>query len=123
MSEPLKALPLLTRKVQVGDIFYESWGYDQTNIDFVRVIALSPTGKTAICKMMSQKEVDVGSGYAPMSEHVIPDKEYGEPFRLVIRESNHEPRLAGTYPYCQGSKKPGYFWLWEGRPLYQSHYA
>lgn len=26
--------------VKVGDVFYTSWGYDQTNIDFFQVIAL-----------------------------------------------------------------------------------
>lgn len=31
--------------VQVGDIFYTSWGYDQTNIDFYQVISVK--GQTA----------------------------------------------------------------------------
>lgn len=119
----LKALPLIPRKVQAGDIFYESWGYDQTKIDFIKVVALSPSGKTATCKMMSQKTVNVGDGYAPMTEHVIPDKEYGEPFRLRVKEYDHKPELAGTYPFCDGGKRLGYFWPWDGRPLYQSHYA
>lgn len=32
------------KKAKVGDIFYISWGYDQTNVDFYRIKALR--GKT-----------------------------------------------------------------------------
>jgi hypothetical protein len=35
------------RKVKVGDVFYASWGYDQTNVNFFAVVAVSKTGKTA----------------------------------------------------------------------------
>ena len=34
------------RTVQVGDFFEESWGYDQTNVDFYQVVRISETGKT-----------------------------------------------------------------------------
>lgn len=30
--------------VKVGDYFYASWGYDQTNIDFWKVVGLTPKG-------------------------------------------------------------------------------
>lgn len=36
-----------TRPVQAGDVFYSSWGYDQTNVNFFGVVAVSKTGKTA----------------------------------------------------------------------------
>lgn len=32
--------------VQVGSIFYSSWGYDQTNIDFYRVTKMTKTTVT-----------------------------------------------------------------------------
>ena len=110
-------------KVKAGDIFYESWGYDQTNIDFCVVEQVSPTGKTVLCKMMSQKTVP-REGFAPMSEHVIPDKPYGPLFRLHVRtRSNGDTSLVGKYPYARGDTRPGYFTKWDGKPLYQSDYA
>jgi len=112
-------------QVKVGDIFYESWGYDQTNIDFCKVVAISPTGKTVKCQMMSEKIVKT-EGYAPMAEEVVPDKVYPEDgtFRLYVRtRSNGEVSLVGQYPYCHSDTRMGYFTRWEGRPLYQSHYA
>ena len=30
--------------VQVGDFFVSSWGYDQTNVDFYKVVGLTPKG-------------------------------------------------------------------------------
>lgn len=30
--------------VKVGDFFSSSWGYDQTNVDFYKVVALTPKG-------------------------------------------------------------------------------
>jgi hypothetical protein len=107
--------------IKSGDIFYESWGYDQTNIDFCVVEQVSPTGKTVLCRMMSQRIVKTE---AFMAEYVVPDKANGEVFRLHIRKSaNGEPRLVGKYPYCRGDTRPGYFSKWDGKPLYQSHYA
>ena len=111
-------------KVKQGDIFYESWGCDQTNIDFCQVIEISPSGKTVLCQMMTQKEVP-SEGLAPMSEYVMPDKLFPEDgtFRLYVRSrSNGDVSLVGQYPYCRGDKRMGYFTKWEGRPLYQSHY-
>lgn len=32
--------------VKVGDFFEESWGYDQTNVDFYEVVKVSASGQT-----------------------------------------------------------------------------
>ena len=32
--------------VEVGSFFECSWGYDQTNVDFYKVVEISPSGKT-----------------------------------------------------------------------------
>jgi len=39
-------------QIKAGDYFYTSWGYDQTNIDYLVVVEVSPTGKTASCRMV-----------------------------------------------------------------------
>jgi len=114
-----------TQQVKKGDIFYASWGWEQTNIDFCIIEEVSRTGKTVKCKMMSEKDHYV-EGNHPMSENVTPDKPdpNGETFRLHVRKrSTSEPYLVGQYPYTQGDKRFGHFWKWDGHPLYQSHYA
>jgi hypothetical protein len=41
VSDTLKATP----PVAVGDIFENNWGYNQTNIDYYEVVAVSKTGR------------------------------------------------------------------------------
>lgn len=50
-------------KVAVGDTFVCSWGYDQTNIDFYRVVGLTPKG-VKIQKWTSARHGDF-SGHEP----------------------------------------------------------
>ena len=38
-----KKEPVNKYGVKVGDLFYDSWGYEQTNIDFYQVVALKGT--------------------------------------------------------------------------------
>jgi len=96
-QQATRLLPL-----NVGDIFYESWGYDQTNIDFCKVIEISPTRKTVICQMVN-KTVERQEFTA---DYVQPDKDFGIKFRLHVRAwlgSSGEITLRGKYPFCQGS--------------------
>lgn len=56
--------------VKVGDIYYTSWGYDMTIVDFFQVISV--TAKRAKLKKISSKVVDGSAGY---SGKVIPIKD------------------------------------------------
>ena len=53
---------------QVGDILVSTWGYDQTNVDFWRVVGLTPSGKSARIIPVAQRVVDYSQG----SEQVVP---------------------------------------------------
>jgi hypothetical protein len=92
--------------IKSGDIFKTSWGYDQTNYDFLIVLSISPTGKTANCQMISPKY----TGSSGCSDKLKPENNpYGDKFRLKIK-GNY---LRGSYPYLpNGSKENtryGYF--------------
>lgn len=54
--------------INVGDIFYNSWGYDQTNIDYYKVVRLTPAGVEI---------VPIGKKYVqrngPGGDQVVPD--------------------------------------------------
>lgn len=87
-----------SKTVNVGDIFYTSWGYDQTNYDFVVVTAISKTGKTATCKVARTKSV----GHTSQTNIQTPQPiGIGRSFRMRIRK-DHEGRatLRGSYPFC-----------------------
>ena len=44
MSDTLVA----TAPVAIGDIFEDNWGYNQTNIDYYEVVAVSKTGRVKL---------------------------------------------------------------------------
>lgn len=59
--------------VTVGTIFYRSWGYDQTNVNYYVVTKLSPSGKTATLREVGLSHID--NPQAPQT-HVVPDVEH-----------------------------------------------
>ncbi len=101
--------------VQVGDIFYASWGYDQTNVDFMQVVEVSKTGKTVKCKMTGKLQMS--------TESVGPcNKLYGEVFQLKVSTaySGEKEVLRGRYPFCGDSKRFDSMWKYEGEPVYET---
>ncbi|MDE1767659.1 MAG: hypothetical protein KGI27_15505, partial [Thaumarchaeota archaeon] len=105
--EKLKAQP-----VKVGDIFERSWGYEQTNVDFYKVLELTPSGKSAKVIKIGQK-IERATGF--MSETVVADPDN------VVGKEIHTWRIK---QYREGG--PVYIgetWRWDGEPCHQSHYA
>lgn len=92
---------------KVGDIFECSWGYEQTNIDYYKIIELK--GNVGIfveigCKMVEDSLYSHG-----MACNVIPDptEVKGEPFRKIIQLG--EVISLESYKYCHKSDcKPTY---------------
>jgi hypothetical protein len=48
----------LNKEPKQNDIIYNSWGYDQTNIDFYKVI--STNGKTLKLKQLENDTIETG---------------------------------------------------------------
>ncbi len=89
--------------IKPGGHFYTSWGYDQTNIDYLTVVELSPSGKSAKCRMVHAVRV----GSQGTEDVVMFGTPYGEPFTMRIQDDGV---LRGSYPYCNGSKRLDWFW-------------
>lgn len=97
---------------KVGDILYDSWGYDQTNIDFFQVVEIGP--KSVKIRPIRQKfSGDCGF----MSEYVSasPDQFTGDAQMKVLQAS----RDGRAYI----SSRHGSISKWDGQKVYQSHYA
>ena len=130
--------------VEIGQIVYSSWGYDQTNIDFYKVIR--KTAAMVELRAIGQKYLEsTGS----MSEYVVADADN------ELFESAHMSRAeavkkgaeiinemdGGNYVYAKFaaiSKHKARFihgrlavkfasykygWSWDGQRLHQSHWA
>lgn len=111
--------------IKEGDIFYTSWGYDQTNYEYIIIKKISPSGKTAICQRVTHEQM----GYSGQCHIQKPKPEtFGDEFRMRIqnRAWSDKPFLRGSYPYCCDGKistgmRLGTFWLWDGeRTFYET---
>jgi len=104
---------------QVGDILVSSWGYDQTNVDFWRVVGLTPSGKSARIMPLPQRVVDCSQG----SERVVAGQ--GDVF---VEQDEVVTSLVRWYDFRDGRE-----WcvgvpvghrntarLWDGRPVHQT---
>lgn len=82
--------------IGAGSYFYTSWGYDQTNIDYLVVIEVSKTGKTAKCKMVSPIYV----GAEGIEDVLMPATAYGQAFTMRVKQfDDGRTYLRGSYPY------------------------
>lgn len=65
-------------RVKVGDVFVESWGYDQTNVDFYQVIKTMP--KSVAIRAIHGKLVGDGHSTRVVADvdNFIEDKGYGD---------------------------------------------
>jgi len=81
-------------------------------------VVIDETEKTIKCKMLQTSvSSDDGRGDGKSMPTL---KETGEAFRLHKR---NDSRLGGvyfkgSYPFCMGSKRPGFFNLWDGKANY-----
>lgn len=99
---------------EVGQIFYDSWGYDQTNIDFFKIIEVKE--KSVVIQEIGAASVP-GTGYHD-SVNVKPDPESvcGKPMLKIIQvsiDNSGKPhyRFSGKHsfsgslmPYDRGNK-------------------
>jgi hypothetical protein len=101
--------------VKVGDIFYSSWGYDQTNVDFFEVISVSASGKTAEVVGLSKDREYRGSG----SDSVVarPGSGNQEKARRVhLRLSTWGGKPSWYFSVNSYSSAS----MWDGRPMHET---
>ena len=61
-------------RVKINDVFHSSWGYEQTNTEFYKVVEISKTGKT--CKVVQVASETIGDKkqiQRDMCASIVPD--------------------------------------------------
>lgn len=109
--------------VQVGDLFVCSWGYDQTNVDFVQVVALC--GKSSVRVRPVQPKVAEETCQGPMScdRKYVNTKELLPAVHSVLCEDNSLHRLNKNGDSVFFKSNGYYFYPYKGETLYESWYA
>lgn len=89
---------LTSEALKPGQLFVTSWGYDQTNYDFIVVLSVSATGKTAKC----QRAHAVNQGASGQCDIMKPTHEaFGDVFTMHVRTGyKGDLQLKGSYPFC-----------------------
>ena len=82
-------------EIKVGDIFYTSWGYDQTNIDYYKVRKLIGKASVELVPIESRIDYDNDNEY---QDTVLPyPASEGEPMQKKIKyaiwDNYREPRI------------------------------
>ena len=117
-------------QIKIGSLFYSSWGYDQTNIDYYKIKSISPTGKTCKIVRIHSKILET-TGF--MSERVTPDpdnevktKGYDEAKReytqVEIIQASIRKNTNGEIWLRAGRTSGGYLHFYES-PNIATHYA
>lgn len=115
LAEVLKAAPARRKAaaalspveagVEVGDFFYTSWGYDQTQSEFYQVVGLTPKG-VKVRQVGSAVEQDNTSSYAVVP---VKDRFVGEVETKVLRPCGREGGALSFSSYKSA-------WKWDGTP-------
>ncbi len=113
--------------VEVGDIFYNSWGYDQTNIDFYKVVRLTGAGVEVVPigkKFVSQN--------GPGGNTVVADPSYIRNSDIItgigIQWSSGADKKSKVCKLTGTSARPTivlrsgehWGWKWDGHPLHET---
>lgn len=121
--------------VKVGDFFVSSWGYDQTNVDFYKVVGLTKSGKSVRVQKWSQA-LDYSTG---PQDYVVPGEkpatytDWSACTEGMDYWERQEVKVTRDVPVeTKRLKVGGYFGasfsvnsyssahLWDGKPEYQT---
>jgi hypothetical protein len=103
------------KNVKVGDIFYSSWGYDQTNIDYYMVTKL--IGKTMVEIVAIESKYDEKNSNK-YTDALLPYKvvnPIAQRYRRKVKEGwKGEPKV--NIEYWRSA------WKWDGKPKMATNY-
>lgn len=128
-----KPQPVNKYGVKVGDLFYTSWGYEQTNVNFFQVVGLK--GETsvlvrevhpemieesAVSGMAANRRYKVTKKILPPSSYAsfISDNENGDLRRVTLGYKGQPKIKVGRPGHYQETAYP-----YNGETLYESWYA
>lgn len=111
--------------IKVGDIFYMSWGYEQTNVDFFQVVALK--GKTQVIikevRLASKSEKAVSSMSRDVSFSTTATKLVENSVFVKDQEKGMIKKVCGNKenPYLNMTSYANAY-KYNGQELYESWY-
>lgn len=109
--------------VQVGDLFVCSWGYDQTNVDFVQVVALCGKSSVRVRPVQPAVAEETNRGFMSYDRKYVNTKELLPAVKSVLCKDNSLHRLNKDGDRVFFKSEGYYFHPYKGEALYESWYA
>ena len=115
----------------VGTMLHTSWGYNMTINDFARIVSVSPSGKTVVCRRLTKEGFNGFTGPVTAGNKMI-----GQKFRLRITDGFGGGKCyIGSYPHCienenddsmmkvadGGYTRKGYWGEYNGSEVFENH--
>lgn len=112
---------------KAGDIFYSSWGYSMTLVDYIKIVEVSKSGKTVVCMRIGS--TSDGNTHGPGGGRSMPNPKveltgHGK-FRLYVRHYKGDTSvyLRGKYPFAgPDSRRMGTFWKTDKNVSHYTNY-
>lgn len=109
--------------VQVGDLFVCSWGYEQTNVDFVQVVALCGKSSVRVRPVQPAVAEETNQGFMSCDRKYVNTKELLPAVKSVLCKDNSLHRLNKDGDRVFFKSEGYYFYPYKGEALYESWYA
>ena len=110
-----KSEPVSKFGIKAGDILTDSWGYEQTNVEFYLVTKIISACKIEIVEL-GHIETETNSA---MSGYVVPDQDsrISDPIQKTVSQDSYEKAHGGWHVKISSciSLTP-----WDGQPCFQS---
>ncbi len=112
----------MSHDIKIGDVFVETWGYDQTNVDFFEVIRTMP--KTVEIVRIRAEEVGVGHDVklVPKLGHSIGQRRRKLVQFQDVNRNKVGPREEKLEPFLAMTSYSTAF-LWDGKSAYHDTIA
>ena len=81
--------------IKVGDILYNSWGYDQTNVDFYQIVKVLDA--SVIIRQISSEQVPNSGGFMSSYVRPIPNSFVGEEIRKNVNFYGNKYYLSSKF--------------------------
>lgn len=100
-----------------GTILSCSWGYDQTNVQWFKVVGTAGRNTVELVEIAGETTNEDKSGYSSMSSHVVPVPEQtkGQPAKYRVDMAGGAPSVK-IHSFALA-------YVWDGKPKYCSWYA
>jgi len=100
-----------THTLELGSILISMWGYDQTNVDYFEVVAVTPTMVTV--SQLRTRRVSTPA-YLTSVVEPIPGDHIGVPLRRKVHHYSRPSIAIESFANA---------YLWDGKPQTATHYA